>query len=101
MACRPLGRLLVMAILLFASLTLKRMERYQHHGLILYAFFTESVALCLDYYLPTDRWLLEAFHLGIDTPMGIAMDKFDSSMIIIVTILLLTRRSGGNLALPI
>ena len=92
------GRLFLMTILLLASLKLKRMENYQRHSKVFYAFFTASVALCLDYYLPTSKWLLEAFRINIDTPMGIALDKFDSSMIIIVTILLLTRLSGGNLA---
>lgn len=90
------GRLLVTIIFLLASLNLKRMEGYQGHSKVFYAFFTASVALCLDFYLPTSKWFFEAFNISIDTPMGIALDKFDSSMIIIVTILLLTRLSGGN-----
>lgn len=90
------GRLFLMTILLLTSLKLKRIESDQCHSKILYAFFTASVALCLDFYLPTSKWLLDAFHLGVDTPIGIALDKFDSSMIIIITILLLTRLSGGN-----
>jgi len=92
------GTLLVILILLLTSLKLKEMERYLRHSKALYAFFSASVALCLDFYLPTGRWLLEALHIGIDTPMGIALDKFDSGMIIIVTILLLTRLSDENLA---
>ncbi|MGB4588288.1 MAG: CPBP family intramembrane glutamic endopeptidase [Clostridiaceae bacterium] len=92
------GRLFVMVFLLLASLKLKGMERYQDQGKVFYAFFTASAALCLDYYLPTSKWLLEAMQIGINTPIGIALDKFDSSMIIIATIILLTRLSGGNLA---
>lgn len=90
------GRLFLMTILLLASLKLKQTESDQRHSRVLYGFFTASVALFLDYYLPTSKWLLEAFHISIDTPMGIALDKFDSSLIIIVTILLLTRLNGEN-----
>ena len=92
------GRFLIILILLLASLRLKRMEGYQGHSKVFYAFFTASVALFLDYYLPTSKWFLETLQTGINTPMGIALDKFNSSLIIIVTILLLTRLSGGNLA---
>jgi len=92
------GRLFLITILLLTSLKLKEMKSYQRHSKALYAFFTASVALCLDYYLPTSKWLFETFNISIDTPVGIALDKFDSSLIIIVTILLLTRLSGGNLA---
>jgi len=92
------GRFIAIAILLLASLRLKRMERDQQHSLILYGFLTASVALFLDYYLPTSKWFLEALHIGIDSPMGIALDKLDNSVIIIVTILLLTRLNGNNLA---
>lgn len=90
------GRVFLILILLLAFLKLKGMERYQHHREVFYAFFTASVALCLDFYLPTSIWLIDVLHLGIDSPMGIALDKFDSSLIIIVTILLLTRLNGDN-----
>ena len=43
------GRFIAIAILLLASLRLKRMERDQQHSLILYGFLTASVALFLDY----------------------------------------------------
>jgi len=87
------GRLLVIMTLLLTSLKLRKIERYRHHGPILYAFFTAAVATSLDYYLPTIRWLLEALNMSIATPMSIALDKLDSSLIIILTILLLTRLS--------
>lgn len=89
-----IGRLLVIMALLLTSLKLRGIKRYRHHGRILYAFFTAAVATSLDYYLPTIKWLLEALNVSIGTPMGIALDKLDSSLIIIVTILLLTRLSG-------
>jgi membrane protease YdiL (CAAX protease family) len=61
-------------------------------------FFIASLAITIDYYLPSRDWLLKLFHLSLKTPVGIAIDKLDSSIIIITSIIILTKLSGGNLA---
>lgn len=91
-----IGRLLLIVIFFCGSVKLRQNERLKPYGRILYAFFIASAALALDYYLPTIRWLLEVLHISIRTPMGIALDKLDSSVIIILSILLLNRLSGES-----
>lgn len=92
-----IGRILLIVILFIASMMLRRNERLKPYGQILYAFFIASVAIALDYYLPTIRWLLDGLGVSIQTPLGIALDKLDSSVIIILSILLLNRLSGESL----
>ncbi|MGD9887581.1 MAG: hypothetical protein AB7T03_06465, partial [Bacilli bacterium] len=39
-----------------------------------------------------------AFNIAIETPVGIALDKLDSTLIIVLTILVLNKLSGGALS---
>ena len=55
-----------------------------------------SCALFLDLYL--SRWSLWIFGLDMHTPVGIAVDKLESTLMVAMTILLLTRLLGGDMA---
>ena len=91
-----IGRLSLLAGLGFISLTLGRHERWQPYRRMLWAGCTAGAATALDYYLPTIHWLLTSLNVGLQTPLGIALDKLDSSVIIVLTILLINRLSGGD-----
>lgn len=91
-----IGRLCLLAGLFFGSLTFGRHERWQPYRRVLWAGFTAAAATALDYYLPTIHWLLACLNVRLQTPLGIALDKLDSSIIIVLTILLFNRLSGRD-----
>lgn len=92
-----IGRICLVFILLSAALLARRSERFQRYWPVLYAYFIAVVATSVDLYLPSINWLLHAMNISIQTPTGIALDKLDSSLIIIVSIIILTKLSGASL----
>jgi hypothetical protein len=92
------GRIMLAVVLLTVSLVLRKKERFKPYSRILSAFFIAIVAISLDYYLPTVRLLLDSLNVSIQTPLGIALDKLDSSLIIILSIILLNRLFGEKLS---
>ncbi len=93
----PIGRIVLIGSLLAAALWARANPRFEKYWRILFACFTAALAMAIDYYLPSSEWLLRLLNLPIKTPAGIALDKLDSSLIIIVTILVLTKASGADL----
>jgi membrane protease YdiL (CAAX protease family) len=93
-----IGRIIMIAGFLVVALLARRSQRFQKYWQILFACFIASLATAIDYYLPSRDWLLQLFHISIKTPAGIAIDKLDSSIIIIVSVILLTKISGSNLS---
>ncbi|MDW7656227.1 MAG: CPBP family intramembrane glutamic endopeptidase [Bacillota bacterium] len=53
--------------------------------------------MAIDYYLPSSKWLLSVLNIPLQTPAGLALDKLDSSLIIVVCIILFTKLSGTSL----
>jgi membrane protease YdiL (CAAX protease family) len=93
-----IGRIVMVAGFLVVALLARRSQRFEKYWQVLFACFIASLATAIDYYLPSRDWLLQLFHISIKTPAGIAIDKLDSSIIIIVSVILLTKISGGNLS---
>ncbi len=93
-----MGRILMITGFLVAALLARRSERCEKYWQILFAGFIASLATGVDYYLPSRDWLLKLFNISIRTPAGIAIDKLDSSIIIIAIVILLTKVSGSDLA---
>ena len=81
---------------MIAALLIRRSRRFNKYWLVLFAFFVASFAQALDYYF--NDWSLRLLGLDIKTPAGIAVSKLESTIMIVVPILLLTKASGGNLA---
>ena len=92
-----IGRICLIATLLALSLYFKKRTRFVRYWPVFYGFFIALLAISVDYYLPSSKWLLQALKLSIHSPAGIALDKVDSSLIIITSILLFTKLSGDNL----
>ncbi len=105
------GRMLLVALLLAGSLLSKRQPKYATYSNTLYAFFVVSVAMAVDLYLPSGKWIASLFVVPIDSPAGIAIDKLDSTIILVSVILVLwklRRRkysdlylAGGNLKISL
>lgn len=89
-------RLIVALVFLSIPFVLKgRKTQKAERGLSI-SFFIAITAISLDLYLPTSRWIVKAVGTDYATPMGLALDKLDSSLIIILTIIILNRLSGGS-----
>lgn len=93
-----IGRILAAAVLLGFSLWALRSKHFKMYWPVLFAFFISLLAISVDYYLPSSQWLLSFLRIPIQTPTGLALDKLDSSIIIIGSIILLTKISGEKLS---
>jgi len=92
-----IGRLILGIILLGSGMILRKMEKWKNEGEIVLGFFIALVAISIDLYLPSSKWIRTLFGVTIDSPVGIALDKLDSSVLIILTVLLLSKLFGGSL----
>lgn len=89
------ARIAFVLALLSSSLILRRSERFNKYWLVFFAFFTASLAQALDYYF--SGWFLNLLGLAVSTPAGIVVDKLESSFLIVVPIIVLTRLSGDSM----
>jgi uncharacterized protein len=91
----PARAALILAFLV-VSLIFRRSQKFNRYWLIFFTFFIASFAQALDYYL--SGWSLSLLGLSVKTPAGIVMDKLESTFLIVVPIIVLTKLSGNNLA---
>ena len=89
------SRIALVLVLLGSSLLLRSSDRLRKYWLVIFAFFIASFAQALDYYL--SGWLSALLGLDIQSPAGIAADKLESTILIVLPILVLTRLSGNNM----
>jgi hypothetical protein len=92
------GGIFLISGFLFVSLPARRSEKYGRCRQILFAWFIASTATTADYYLPSRDWLMKLLNLSLNTPAGLAIVKLDSSIIIVVSIVLFTKLSGAELS---
>ncbi len=92
----PYWRVALIVGFLAAALFARQSCRFFQFWQVLFAGFIAALATAIDLYLPSREWLLQLFHISLKTPAGIALDKLDSSLIIIVSILVLTKISGNT-----
>jgi membrane protease YdiL (CAAX protease family) len=92
------GRIVMIVGFLTLALLARRSASFKEYWQTLFACFIAALATAIDYYLPSRDWLLRLFCISIKTPAGIAIDKLDSSIIIVAFIILLTKVSGSNLS---
>jgi uncharacterized protein len=89
------ARIALVLALLMSSLLLRRSERLNRYWPVCFAFFAASFAQALDLYF--SGWSLSLFGFDADSTAGIAMDKLESTLLIVIPIILLTRLSGHNM----
>jgi uncharacterized protein len=90
------ARIALILALLITALLVRRSRRFNKYWLVFFAFFIASFAQALDYYF--NDWSLRLAGLSIKTPAGIALDKLESTFLIVVPVILLTKLSGNNMA---
>jgi len=71
-----------------------RYKAFDHIGRISYVFFTAALAMFLGLYL--GKYITSLVHLSQTSLRGFTLSKLSEDMIIIITILLLIKISGGN-----
>jgi len=81
------SRIALTLILLGSSLLLRRSDRFIKYWPICFAFFTASFAQALDFYF--SGWSLRLLRLSIESPIGIAIDKLESTFLIVIPIILI------------
>jgi membrane protease YdiL (CAAX protease family) len=89
------SRIALILVLLGSSLLLRRSDRLGKYWPVIFAFFIASLAQALDYYV--SGWLPGLIGLDAESPAGIAMDKLESTLLIVLPIVLLTRLSGNTM----
>jgi len=89
------SRMALILTLLGSSLLLRRSDRLRKYWPVIFAFFIASFAQALDYYL--SGWLPGLLGLDMESPAGIDMDKLESTLLIVLPIVLLTRLSGNSM----
>jgi membrane protease YdiL (CAAX protease family) len=89
------SRIALILVLLGSSLLLRRSDRLRKYWLAVFAFFIAAFAQALDYYLA--GWLSGLLGHDIESPAGIAVDKLESTILIVLPIVLLTRLSGNSM----
>jgi len=89
------SRIALVLVLLGCSLLLRRSDRLRNYWPVLFAFFIASFAQALDYYL--SGWLPGLLGLDMESPAGIAVDKLESTLLIVLPIVILTRLSGNSM----
>lgn len=96
------GRIVLSIILLGTGLFLKRTKKFNDHGEVFFGFFIALLAISIDLYMPSTQVWLDLFQVPLMTPRGVAIDKLDSTLWIVLTILgltLLSRRKLGSMGL--
>jgi membrane protease YdiL (CAAX protease family) len=89
-----IGRVFVAAAFLVMAIIARQREGLRKHWLIPFAFFTALTAISIDYTLGLSKWILPALGLSIKSPAGLAIDKLESSLLGIVTVLTLNGLAG-------
>jgi len=97
-AIDPFGRVILIVGFLLAAIFARENPRLKNDWQFFFAGFAATLAMGIDYYLPSRDWLLQWLHISIRTPAGIALDKLDSSIIIVGVILLAAAFSKNSLA---
>jgi len=94
----PFARVILIVGFLLAAIVARENPRLKNVWQLLFACFTAALAMGIDYYLPSRDWILQWLRIPLRTPAGIAIDKLDSSVIIIAVILVAVVVSKNNLA---
>jgi membrane protease YdiL (CAAX protease family) len=89
------SRVALILVLLGSSFLLRRSDRLRKYWPVIFAFFIAAFAQALDYYL--SGWLPNLLGLDMETPAGIAMDKLESTLLIVLPILVVSRLSGNSM----
>ncbi len=94
----PFGRVILIVGLLICALFARENPRLKNYWQLFFAGFVAALAMGIDYYVPSRDWLLQLLRIPLYSPAGLALDKLDSSIIIVGVILLAMLFSKTSLA---
>jgi membrane protease YdiL (CAAX protease family) len=92
-----IGRVAIAVAFLIAALAARRSERFKGYWPVLFAFFTALAAISIDRYLSLSKWILPALDVEGDSPAGLAIEKLESSLLVVIVIVALNRLAGQRL----
>jgi len=91
-------RVITALVFLGIALAARRSPRFAAYWRLPLAFAIATAAQALDYHLDPNAWLLPALGIGSpDSPAGWAVDKLQSSLLIIIPIIFCTLLSGEDM----
>ena len=91
-------RFAITVVFLVAALLLRRSESLRKYWLIAYAFFVAALAQFLASTLIIARdWLFDSLQISSGTSQDITAGKLFEALVVITTIILLTKVAGGSL----
>lgn len=93
---RVATQVLIPTAFLAISLLIRRSRRWHEYWLSFFAFFVAAVAAVLSTH--SGEWGLWVSGLAFDSPNGFAVFKFSENLAIVLTIIVLTKLSGQDLA---
>jgi membrane protease YdiL (CAAX protease family) len=83
-------------VFLIVSLRFRGMDRFREYWRVFFAFFIASTAMLIDWHF--SQWAARALKVDPDSTVGYAIDKLESTLLLVGMILILNRLSGANLA---
>lgn len=89
-------RIVFSALFLIISLSLYTSARLKRYWLVFFAFFIASTAQFIDWHY--SQWAAKALNIDPNSPEGYAIDKLESTLLLVLTIVVLTKLSGGDLS---
>lgn len=90
-----LGRIGLIVLLLAALLLVRRSGRFEKYTQVLLGLLIMAIAVSLDWVFSV--YLIEYLHVDGNTPVGFAILKLNECAVVICSIILFTRMSGGSL----
>lgn len=90
-----LGRIGLIFFLLIIALMTKNSKSFHEYWMLIYGLFIMICAVSLDWWLA--KFILNSFGEYTNTPFGIALEKLKTMLIVVGTIVILTRISGNSL----
>jgi membrane protease YdiL (CAAX protease family) len=84
------------ALFLVIALGLQTSSHLNRYRLVFFALFTASIAQFIDWHY--SQWMARALNIDPNSPEGYAIDKLESTLLLVLTILILHKASGGDMA---
>jgi len=92
-----IGRLITAGVFLAITLMVRSRDRLEQYWLIPFAFFTGLTVISVDADLRLSKYNLPAPGIMEDSPVGLAVDKLESSLMGIALVLIQNRLAVQNL----
>jgi membrane protease YdiL (CAAX protease family) len=83
-------------LFLAVAILINRSRRLKLYGPVLYAMFVVSIAQFVDWHF--SGWAPRLLNVDLETPAGYAIDKLESALLSVLTILAFVKLSGRDLA---